>query len=139
MKPRYFIVVIIVAIFVTDWIIQAPDSRSRELTEAIQALGSERLKSYPYTFWVTEIKGTTAHLSTPRDRTVPARHMIAAIHPEINTKDANDPAFVAAEKELAAIQDEARALVLKQHGITDVRWTLDRKWLSAHHIDLPPQ
>jgi len=35
-----------------DWYIRAPDSRSRELTAAIEAQASAKLKSYPYSFLV---------------------------------------------------------------------------------------
>ena len=136
-KKYYWTLIALALIVGLDWIIQAPDSRSRDLTQAIHAQGSERLKSYPYQFWVMEIKGTTAILSSPRDRTVPAMQMIAVLHPGINTRDPNNPEFIAAQKTLADIQTEAREILLKQPGIKEVRWGLDRKWLTAHHIEVP--
>ena len=68
---------------------------------------------------------------------VPALKMLGALFPEIDTTTPNDPAFMAAEKLLADVQSEARAIVLAQPGIKSVRWELDRKWLADHNIDVP--
>ena len=52
--------------------------------------------------------------------------------------NANNPAFVDAQQTLAARQSEARAIVEAQPGIKGVKWELDRAWLGARGIDLPP-
>ena len=138
MKKKFWaVLLLILTLAALDWYIQAPDSRSRQLTSVIEAQAGAKQKSYPYKFWVMKVSGDTAIMSTPRSREVPALKMLGALFPEINTRNPNDPAFIAAEKLLAEVQSEARAIVLAQPGIKDVRWELDRKWLAAHNIDVP--
>lgn len=52
MKKRYWAIVVVLFLVGLDWYIRAPDSRSRELTAAIEAQASAKLKSYPYSFLV---------------------------------------------------------------------------------------
>ena len=59
------------------------------------------------------------------------------LYPDINTKDTNNPAFIAVEQLLGEVQGEARAIVLAQPGIKDVTWELDREWLRKHFIEVP--
>lgn len=137
LKKSYWVIVILVLLAGLDWYIQAPDSRSRELTRAIEAQASPKLKSYPYKFWVIKVNGATALVSTPRNFDVPAFKALAVLYPEIDTKNPNDPAFIAAEQLLGEVQSEARAIVLAQPGIKDVSWELDRDWLKKHFIEVP--
>jgi len=137
MKKLVWIVAIVAALVALDWFIRAPDSRARDLTAAIAAQGSAELKAYPYQFHVLKVEGDIAFVGTPRSPDVPAARMIAVVRPQVNTRDANDPAFVAAQKELAAIQGEAQQIVASQPGIRSVRWKLDRDWLVSHGIDVP--
>jgi hypothetical protein len=95
------------------------------------------MKKYPYQFWVMRVDGGTAMLSTPRSREVPALKVLGALYPDINTRNPNDPQFIAAEKLLAEVQDEARKIIAAQPGITDVRWEQDRKWLSSRSMEMP--
>jgi hypothetical protein len=135
-KTRYWAILILLFLVGLDWVIRAPDSRSRQLTGVIEAQASPKLKSYPYTFWVMKVIGETAFVSTPRSFEAPAFKMLGVLYPEINTKNPNDPTFIAAEQRLGEVQTEARAIVLAQPGIKEVRWELDRDWLTAHHIDV---
>lgn len=140
MKKRYWAILILLFLVGLDWVIRAPDSRSRQLTAALEAQASEKLKSYPYKFWVMKVgepDGSTAFISTPRSFQVPALNMLGILYPKINTKNPNDPAFIAVEKLLGEVQTEARAIVLAQPGIKEVRWELDRDWLVAHGIEVP--
>ena len=136
-KKKYWAFLILLFVIALDWYIRAPDSYSRELTQAIEAQASEKLKAYPYNFWVMKVKGETAFLSTPRSFEVPAFKALGALYPDLNTKDPNNPAFIAAEQLLGEVQAEARQIVLAQPGIREVRWELDRDWVIAHYIDLP--
>jgi len=137
LKKTYWVIVILVLLAGLDWYIQAPDSRSRELTRAIEAQASPKLKNYPYKFWVMKVNGATALVSTPRNFDVPAFKALAVLYPEIDTKSPNDPAFIAADQLLGEVQSEARAIVLAQPGIKDVSWELDRDWLKKHFIEVP--
>lgn len=137
MKKKYWAVLLIVFLVWLDWYIRAPDSRSRQLTTVIETQGSDKLKSYPYKFWVVRVDGQTAVVSTPRNFEVPAFKALGALYPDIDTKNPNDPAFIAAEHLLGEVQSEARSILLTQPAIKDVRWELDREWLKAHFIDVP--
>lgn len=134
---KYWVIAILAFLVGLDWYIRAPDARSRQLTDVIEAQASEKLKAYPYQFRVLKVAGGTAWLSTPRNVQVPAFKALGALYPDINVKDANDPAFIAAERLLGEVQSEARAIVQAQPGIKEVRWELDREWLAAHFIEVP--
>lgn len=138
-KKRYWVIPLLIFLVGLDWYIRAPDGRSRELTKAIAAQASSELKDYPYQFKVLKVSGDTAYVSTPRNFDVPAFKALAVLYPEINTKNANDPAFIAAEQKLGRVQSEARTIVLAQPGIKSVEWQLDRDWLTTHYIDVPPK
>lgn len=137
MKKIAWIAAIVIALFALDWAIRAPDSQARDLTRAIAEKGGPELLAYPYQFRVLKAADGVAYVSTPRSFDVPAARLIALLFPGINTKDANDPDFVAAQKQLAAIQGEVEKIVASQPGIRSVRWKLDRDWLIAHGIEVP--
>ena len=137
MKKRYWIIPLLAFLVGLDWYIRAPDSAARKLSSAIEAQGSAKLKAYPYKFWVIKVKDGTAYVSTPRSFDVPAFKALAVLYPDVNTKNPNDPAFIATEKLLGEVQSEASAIVKAQPGIKEVRWELDRDWLRAHFIEVP--
>jgi len=136
-KKSYWIVLVLVFLVGLDWYIRAPDARSRQLSSTIAAQASQELKDYPYQFKVLKVSGDTAYLSTPRSFEVPAFRALAALFPDIDTKDANNPAFIAAEQRLGRVQAEAHAIVLAQPGVKEVVWELDREWLQRHFIEVP--
>jgi hypothetical protein len=67
---------------------------------------------------------------------MPVYRMIGALYPSLAGKAPDNPDFVAAEKELAKVQSEAKDIVLEQPGITEVKWELDENWLISHGISL---
>jgi hypothetical protein len=136
-KTRYWVILALLFLVGLDWYIRAPDARSRQLTGAIEAQASTKLKNYPYQFRVMRVDGETALMSTPRNAEVPALKALGVLYPDIDTKNPNDPAFIAVERLLGEVQSEARSIVLAQPGIKAVRWELDRDWLTAHHIEIP--
>ncbi|MBI5783921.1 MAG: hypothetical protein HZA64_00550 [Rhodocyclales bacterium] len=133
----HWLLIALVVAYIADWLVQRPDGRAREINAVIDAKGSEALRNYPYKFRVVRVGSDTAVLSTPRNVSVPAFRFLGVIHPEIDVKNANDPAFIAAEKELAAVQTEVMNLARAQQGIKGVQWELDRAWLARHGIDVP--
>ncbi|MDE2441129.1 MAG: hypothetical protein KGP14_08895 [Betaproteobacteria bacterium] len=120
-----------------DWVIQRPDPRTRELNQALETKASQKLRDYPYHFHVLRVEGDAAVMTTPRNFDVPAFRMLGVLYPDINVKDANNPAFIAAEQLLGQLQDEARGIVLGQPGIKQVRWELDKAWLHRQGIEVP--
>lgn len=137
MKRRYWALLVLLFLVGLDWYIRAPDSRSRQLTDAIKEQASAKLRDYPYKFRVMKVDGETAIMSTPRSVEVPAFKALGVLYPGMNTKNPNDPDFIAAEQLLGEVQAESRLIVLTQPGISNVRWALDRDWLVAHHIEVP--
>ena len=137
LKPWQWIVLALVLAFALDWLIQRPDARTRELNQALAEQGSAQLKAYPYQFHVLRVEGDTAVIATPRNFDVPAFHALGVLYPQLNVKNNNDPAFIAAQQALGAVQAEARLIVLARPGIKSMRWELDKAWLTAHDIDIP--
>jgi hypothetical protein len=137
MKKKFWIIAILIFLVGLDWYIRAPDATSRQLTSAIEAEGSEKLKNYPYKFRVLKFKEGTAYVSSPRSFAVPAFKALAVLYPDLNTKNPDNPDFIAAQKLLAEVQSEAGSIVQAQPVVKQIRWEIDRDWLSAHHIDVP--
>ncbi|QID17573.1 glutamate-ammonia-ligase adenylyltransferase [Nitrogeniibacter mangrovi] len=132
-----WILIAFVLIYALDWFMQRPDSEARALNDAIAAQGSEALKHYPYPFRVLRVDKGKAIMATPRSFEVPATKVISILFPGVNVLDNNDPAFIAAQQELARLQSEARDIVAAQPGVGSVRWEIDRQWLGAHGVDVP--
>lgn len=137
LKTWQWLLLVLALIVALDWIIQRPDSRSRELNEVLHAKASDSLKNYPYPFRVLRVEGSVAVMGTPRNVDVPAFRFLGVLYPEVNVKDANNPEFIQLEHMLGAIQSEARMLIAAQPGITSVRWELDKRWLESHGIEVP--
>ncbi len=137
LKVWQWLLVFLVAAWLIDWVIQRPDSRTRELNAAIAAEGSEALKNYPYPFHVLRVEDGKAVMGTPRSREVSVGKAISIIYPDVNVLDTNDAAFIHAQKELAGLQFEAKDIVLRQPGIKTVVWEIDRRWLGSHGVDVP--
>lgn len=131
----HWLIIALVVAYLADWFVQRPDSRAREINAAIDAKGSEALRNYPYRFRALRVSGNTAVLSTPRNVSVPAFRFLGIIHPGVDVRNPNDPAFIAAERDLAAVQTEAMNIARAQEGIKGVQWELDRAWLAKHGID----
>lgn len=120
--------------FAVDWLVQRPDERTRGINAAIEARASDKLKNYPFPFRAVRVHGDVAVLTTPRNVQVPAFRFIGAIHPGIDVRNPNDPAFVAAQNELGLVQSEVAAIAAAQPGIKLVQWELDTAWLARHGI-----
>lgn len=136
-KSWHWVLIVIVLLVALDWVIQRPDPKTRELNDILTKQASQKLKDYPYKFHVIRVEGKTAVMSTPRNFDSPAFRMLGVLYPDINVKDANNPAFIAVERLLGQVQDEARDIVLGESGISDVRWELDKNWLRRQGIEVP--
>jgi hypothetical protein len=93
-----------------------------------------QIASYPYPFRVLEINKTTAVMSSPRSREMPALRFITLIKPRLKNLDDQDPKLVEAQKELAAIQSKVRKLVLSREDIERVSWRIDKAWYAEKGI-----
>ncbi|PWB57032.1 MAG: glutamate-ammonia-ligase adenylyltransferase [Nitrosomonadales bacterium] len=126
----------ILALGAIYWFGLRADPKVAMLNQAIETKGSPALHDYPYTFRVLRLEGTMAVMATPRSPVVPVYRMIGALYPALAGKAPDNPDFVAAEKELAKVQSEAKQIVLEQPGVTEVKWELDQNWLISHGIAL---
>lgn len=136
LKIWQWAVLLLLGLTALSWWLHRPDARTRQLNAAIESQASAQLKAYPYEFRVLRLEGRTAVMSTPRNVAMPAFRALGAMFPQLDVKNANDPAFIAAQQQLGAVQDEARKIVAAQPGVAGVRWELDQHWLRAHSIEL---
>jgi hypothetical protein len=138
MKPSktWFKALVALAVLGAIYWFGVRDPRVDMLNQALQEKGSAALRKYPYAFKVVGMENTVAVMATPRSPQVPVYRMIGAIYPNLGSKAPNDPDFIAAEKELAKVQSEARQIVLDQPGISGMKWELDQNWLVSHGISL---
>lgn len=128
--------IVILALGAIYWFGLRTDPKVAALNQVIQEKGSPALRGYPYLFRVLRLEGTVAVMATPRSPAMPVYRMIGALYPTLAGKAPDNPDFVAAEKELAKIQSEARQIVLAQPGVTEAKWELDENWLISHGISL---
>jgi hypothetical protein len=126
----------ILALGAIYWFGLRTDPRVDALNQALIEFGSPALRNYPYSFKVISLEGGSAVMGSPRSFDVPVYRMIGALYPNLSDKAPNNPDFIAAEKELAQMQTEARTIVLRQPGVSGVKWELDKNWLIAHNIQI---
>jgi hypothetical protein len=110
------------------------DLRLGEIDDMLQQV--PEIADYPYKFRALEILGTTAVMSTPRSTSLPAVQFLGMIKPGLANKSDQDPAVIAAQKELGAIQSKVRKLVLSRKDIDNVRWRLDKEWYTDRGIQI---
>ncbi|GAB6039440.1 hypothetical protein [Endothiovibrio diazotrophicus] len=132
---NYTIALAVIALGLLVAWLSSLDFRAGELSDRLA--GEPRLAAYPYRFKVVAVDGGTATLTTPRSPQVPAVRFLAILHPELAGKGTNDPAVVAAQRELGEVQGLARKRVLAESGIERVRWEVDRQWYHEHGVMLP--
>ena len=98
----------------------------------------EQVGGFPYPFRVLRVSNGVAVMSTPRSSAVPVAQVLDKIFPGLGNSDPASPLFRELQDKLAGTQKRAKAIVLKDPEIKRVQWELDRDWLSAHGITLPP-
>lgn len=135
-KRNQRILLVAFALAAIYWFGLRADPRVEALNQALTEASTPALRDYPYTFRVVRMDGVSAVMGTPRSFTVPVHRMIGAIYPELAGRAPSDPDFVAAEKEMAQLQSEARQIVLDQPGVSGVKWELDQNWLITHNIQI---
>ena len=128
--------IVVFALGAIYWFGLRTDPKVAALNQAILEKASPALRDYPYPFRVLRLDGTLAVMATPRSPAVPVYRMIGALYPSLAGKAPDDPDFVAAQKELATVQSEAKQIVLEQPGVADVKWELDENWLISNGIPL---
>lgn len=121
----------ILLIGVITWLFTL-DLRLGEIDEMLQQ--DLEIAAYPYKFRALEIQGKTAVISSPRSTSMPAIRFLGIIEPGLSNKSDQDPAMIAAQKKLGAIQLKVREMVLTHKEIEKVRWRLDKQWYADRGI-----
>ncbi len=107
------------------------DPRVSELNDLLSQ--DSELSNYPYKFKVFELDKGTAVMSTPRSPQVSVLKFLSIIKPTLS-KNADNPEVIAAQKELANLQQKAKKMVLSQADVNQVRWQLDKSWFANYGI-----
>ena len=107
------------------------DPRVSELNDLLSQ--DSELKDYPYQFKVFELDKGTAVMSTPRSPQMSVLKFLSIIKPRLS-KNPDSPEVIAAQKELANIQQKAKKMVLSQADVKYVRWQLDKSWFANYGI-----
>jgi len=102
------------------------------LNAALQA--DARLQAYPYTFRTIKIEGDVATLTSPRSPQVSVLQFLQIAKPNLDTSNPDSPSMIAAQKELAQVQEQAADIAKAQPGIKSVQWEIDRSWYASHGI-----
>lgn len=96
------------------------------------------LASYPYPFRALLLANGILTLTRPYDASVPVTVFLAAIDPGLAEKPAQAPEVRAAEEQLRRHEMHAILLMLAEPDVDSVIWSLDRAWLRARGVPLPP-
>jgi hypothetical protein len=115
------------------WWASTIDPRVWEINDQLAA--DPMLAAYPYPFRVKSIHDGVAQAYSPRSARIPALRFLAIIRPQLRGRDSNDPAVIAAQRELAEHQAHARKLILAHPEVTKLRWVEDIDWYRQHGID----
>ncbi|MCK5662817.1 MAG: hypothetical protein KAI17_04985 [Thiotrichaceae bacterium] len=129
-KYRLFIVTLI-TVLVGYWYVNF-DPRVNALNEML--LQDTEIAQYPYQFKVLKLENGTAVLSSPRSSKVSVLKFLSIIKPELPLHNPDNPDVIAAQKEMAKIQQKAKKLVLAQSDIHKITWTLDKAWFADYGI-----
>ena len=121
----------ILLVWLIAWLLTL-DGRLSEIDDMLQ--DDPQLAAYPYQFKALEIENKTAVISTPRSTSLPAIRFLGIIKPGLANRSAQDPAVIAAQKELASLQSKVRKLVTSRTDIEKVRWRLDKDWYASRGI-----
>lgn len=94
------------------------------------------LQAYPYHFRVLRVENGTAVISSPRSSQQSVLDFLKRIRPNLDLRNPDSEAVIAAQKELAHVQEKAAEHIRAQPGIRDTGWELDRNWFMQHGINL---
>ena len=97
----------------------------------------QELMAYPYQFRAMKLDNGIATLTTPRSAQVSVLQFFKIAFPTLDTNNPDTPQMIAAQKQLAQIQEKAAKLVKAQPGISEIEWEIDRAWYSSHGVTLP--
>lgn len=115
------------------WFLQQ-DPALNQMNAALKA--DAGLQAYPYQFRALKVENGVATLSSPRSPQVSVLQFFQIAKPSLDTSNPDSPTMIAAQKELAQLQEQAGKLAKAQPGIKEVQWELDRSWYASHGVTL---
>lgn len=108
------------------------DPEFNRLNGLLQA--DTELQTYPYQIRVMKLEDGVAILSSPRSPQVSVLQFLKIAFPKLDTNNPDTPEMIAAQKQLAHVQEKAMKLVKQQPGIKDAQWEIDKSWYANHGI-----
>jgi hypothetical protein len=108
------------------------DPEFNRLNNLLQA--DAELQAYPYPIHVMKLEDGVATLSTPRSPQVSVLQFLKIAFPKLDTSNPDTPEMIAAQKQLAHMQEKAMKLIKKQPGIKDAQWEIDKSWYASHGL-----
>ncbi|MEB4592946.1 hypothetical protein VSS37_18345 [Candidatus Thiothrix sp. Deng01] len=130
-KQQFLVVLALVAGLALIWFLKQ-DPAINQLNGVLKT--DVELQAYPYQFHALKVENGIATLSSPRSPEVSVLHFFNIAKPNLDTNNPDSPAMIAAQKELAHVQEKAGKLAKAQPGIQEVRWEIDRSWYASHGL-----
>lgn len=110
------------------------DPRVSELNGLLEQ--DKMVSSYPYKFRLLRVQNGVAVLSTPRTSEFPVYKALGIIFPHLANRTQDNPDIVKAQQQLAEVQKRAKQIVIESGKVKQIRWELDRQWLTDHGVTL---
>lgn len=130
-KQQFLIVLALFLGLALLWFLKQ-DPALNQLNAALKA--DTELQAYPYPFRAIKVENGIATLSSPRSAQVSVLHFFNIAKPGLDTSNPDSPAMIAAQKELAHVQEKAGKITKEQPGIQDIQWEIDRSWYASHGL-----
>lgn len=132
---NYSIILGIIVLVVLVWALYE-DPQVSNLNNLLEQ--DSQVAGYPYEFQVLRLQNGIAIISTPRSSAFPVHRALGILFPNLANRTQDNPDVMEAQQELARIQKRAKAIVLESDKVSNVRWELDKNWLSQYGIQLGP-
>ena len=129
-KDKLIIIGILFAIAIAWFAKQNPQLNN--YNAVLQA--DTELQAYPYQVRVLHTENGVVTLSSPRSPQVSVLHFFNIAFPNLDTNNPDSPDMIAAQKQLAHIQEKAFKLVKSQPDVKEVQWEIDRSWYESHGL-----
>lgn len=129
-KDKLLVAGIILAIVIAWFVKQNP--QLNDYNAILQA--DTEIQSYPYQVHVLHAENGVVTLSSPRSPQVSVLHFLSIAFPNLNTSNPDSPEMIAAQKQLAHIQEKAFKLIKSQPDVKEVQWEIDRNWYERHGL-----
>lgn len=130
-KQQFLIIAVLFLGLGVLWFLKQ-DPTLNQLNAALKA--DPALQAYPYTFHALKVEKGVATLGSPRSPEVSVLQFFQIAKPNLDTSNPDSPTMIAAQKELAQVQEKAAKLAKAQPGIKDVQWEIDRSWYASHGL-----